>query len=213
MTASAEPRTRREEVGDAIRQAIILGELQPGQKLREVALACDLGVSRPTLREALLGLVQEGLCEQEPHRGFSVARLDAQELRDLADTRLVLDRIAIEGIWADPSRLAEVDLAWAAYLTADNDPVAQHAAHVRLHQAIWEASHNSMLGRLWPVMESLAVLVLAQDQAARPDTGRAREVHGQLVEAIHSRDLTVVDAALLHHTRDSAEEFLALRGD
>ncbi|MEK9809172.1 MAG: GntR family transcriptional regulator, partial [Candidatus Nanopelagicales bacterium] len=54
------PRTRREIAAQGIRRAIILGDLAPGQKLREVALAAELGVSRPTLREALLLLTHEG---------------------------------------------------------------------------------------------------------------------------------------------------------
>jgi DNA-binding GntR family transcriptional regulator len=206
-------RTRREEAADAIRRAIISGDLQPGQRLREVALAADLGVSRPTLREALRTLVQEGLCEQEPHRGFAVARLDAEAIRDLTDTRLVLDRMAIEGIWDAPDGMNVVDHAWAAYAGADSDPVSQHLAHLALHRALWQASGNSMLMRMWPVAESMSTLVLAQDQAVRRDPDRALAVHAALLEAIRSRDPQALDAAMAEHTRRSAEEFLILRGD
>ena len=219
-----EVRTRREEAADAIRRAIISGDLQPGQRLREVALAAELGVSRPTLREALRTLVQEGMCEQEPHRGFAVASLDAEAIRDLTDTRLVLDRMAIEGIWdstdgagsVDPSGLdgmALVNQAWSAYAAADPDPVSQHLAHLALHRALWQASGNSMLMRLWPVAESMSTLVLAQDQAVRRDPDRALAVHAVLIEAIRSRDPEALDAAMAEHTRRSAEEFLMLRGD
>lgn len=208
-----EVRTRREEAADAIRGAIISGDLQPGQRLREVALAAELRVSRPTLREALRTLVQEGLCEQEPHKGFAVASLDAEALRDLTDTRLVLDRMAIEGIWRSPDGVAAVEEAWAAYAEADPDAVSQHLAHLALHRALWQASGNSMLMRLWPVAESMSTLVLAQDQAVRRDPGRALAVHGALIEAIRSRDPEALDAALADHTRRSAEEFLTLRGD
>lgn len=208
-----EVRTRREEAADAIRRAIISGDLHPGQRLREVALAADLGVSRPTLREALRTLVQEGLCAQEPHRGFAVARLDDQAIRDLTETRLVLDRMAIEGIWETAEGMDSVEDAWAAYDAAANDPVSQHVAHLALHRALWQASGNSMLVRMWPVAESMSTLVLAQDQAVRRDPERARIVHGQLIEAIRSRDPEALDAALAAHTRRSAEEFLTLRGE
>ncbi|MBM3687696.1 MAG: GntR family transcriptional regulator [Actinobacteria bacterium] len=223
-------RTRREEAAEAIRRAIISGDLQPGQRLREVALAGEVGVSRPTLREALRTLVQEGLCEQEPHRGFAVASLDDQAIRDLAETRLVLDRMAIEGIWAagpdgggsadSPGYadsglvgMAAVDAAWSAYVDADSDPVSQHLAHLALHRALWQASGNSMLMRMWPVAESMSTLVLAHDQAVRRDPGRALAVHASLIEAIRSRDPEALDAAMAEHTRRSAEEFLTLRSD
>lgn len=208
-----EVRTRREEAADAIRRAIISGDLQPGQRLREVALAAELGVSRPTLREALRTLVQEGLCEQEPHRGFAVASLDAAAIRDLTDTRLVLDRMAIEGIWAAPGGMDLVEQAWSAYAEADSDAVAQHLAHLALHRALWQASGNSMLLRMWPVAESMSTLVLAQDQAVRRDPGRALAVHRQLIDAIRSRDPGALDTAMAEHTQRSAEEFLTLRGD
>jgi DNA-binding GntR family transcriptional regulator len=208
-----ELRTRREEAADAIRRAIISGDLHPGQRLREVALATDLGVSRPTLREALRTLVQEGLCEQEPHRGFAVARLDDQAIRDLTETRLVLDRMAIHGIWESPDGIDKVEDAWSAYAEADDDAVAQHLAHLALHRALWLASGNSMLMRMWPVAESMSTLVLAQDQAVRGDPERARIVHGQLIAAIHARDPEALDAALAAHTRRSAEEFLSLRSE
>ena len=208
-----EVRTRREEAADAIRRAIISGDLQPGQRLREVALAAELGVSRPTLREALRTLVQEGLCEQEPHRGFAVASLDAEAIRDLADTRLVLDRMAIEGIWASADGMDLVEQAWSAYAEADPDAVSQHLAHLALHRALWQASGNSMLMRMWPVAESMSTLVLAQDQAVRRDPGRALAVHAKLIDAIRSRDPEALDAAMAEHTRRSAEEFLTLRGD
>lgn len=217
MTSAAQSpgpqaRTRREEAADAIRGAIISGDLRPGQRLRELALAADLGVSRPTLREALRTLVQEGLCEQEPHRGFAVASLDAGAIRDLAETRLVLDRMAIEGIWAADEGMDEVESAWSAYVDADPDAVSQHLAHLALHRALWQASGNSMLMRMWPVAESMSTLVLAQDQAVRADPGRAQWVHAQLIEAIRSHDPDALDAALAEHTSRSAEEFLALRG-
>jgi DNA-binding GntR family transcriptional regulator len=209
-----EVRTRREEVVDAVRRAIIAGDLHPGQRLREVALATELGVSRPTLREALRTLAQEGLCEQEPHRGFAVARLDAGAIRDLSETRLVLDRMAVEGIWAGgDSAIREAEDAWSAYTRADSDPLEQHLAHLALHRALWEASGNSMLMRLWPVAESMSTLVLAQDQAVRSNPERARDVHGELMDAIRSRDPQRLEAALDEHTSRSAEEFISLRGE
>lgn len=204
---------RRESTAEAIRRAIILGELQPGQKLREISLAAELGVSRPTLREALLSLAQEGLIVSEHHRGFSVARLDPDGIRDLAEARLALDRMALASIRSRPERLADVKAAWSTYAerAEDADPFEQHAAHVEFHRALWEASQQSTLLRLWPVIESLSMLVLAQDQVTRQDPRRALEMHGQLVTALIDGDDASVDEALQQHTRRSAEEFLSLR--
>jgi DNA-binding GntR family transcriptional regulator len=199
----------------AVRRAVVLGELRPGEKLREVKLAAALDVSRPTLREALNLLVQEGLLVQEPYRGFSVTELDADAIRDIARTRVPLDLIAITAILDDRTgrRLQLLRDAWDRYANVgpSADPLAQHEAHVALHHGIWVASENSMLLRLWPVTEALTTIALAQDQASRGDPERAHRVHRELVEAILSRDVPGIEHELGRHTLDSAEELLAIR--
>jgi DNA-binding GntR family transcriptional regulator len=207
---------QREAVVTAVRRAVVLGELKPGEKLREVKLAAALDVSRPTLREALNLLVQEGLLVQEPYRGFSVTALDAGAIRDIARTRIPLDLIAVTAILEDSSgrRRRLVREAWECYeaVGPDADALAQHEAHVALHHGIWVASENTMLLRLWPVTEALTTIVLAQDQAARADPERARRLHRQLVEAILGGDLTRIQHELAQHTVDSAEELLSIGG-
>lgn len=206
---------QRETVVTHVRRAVVLGELEPGEKLREVRLAAELGVSRPTLREALNLLVQDGLLVQEPYRGFSVTRLEPRAIRDLATTRVPLDLIAIRAILEDEigRRLELVRDAWAEYdrLAFDPDPLVQHMAHVDFHRGVWVASENSMLLRLWPVTEALTTIALAQEQAARADPHRAHAIHRHLVEAILGGDLAEIETRLRHHTIDSAEEFLGLR--
>jgi DNA-binding GntR family transcriptional regulator len=93
--------SRREAVVNQIRRGIVLGVLRPGEKLTEVALATALRVSRPTVREALAQLAQEGLLTAEPYRGLRVTEIDAAAIRDLAQTRLALDRLAIRAIMND----------------------------------------------------------------------------------------------------------------
>ena len=80
-----------DRVADELRRAVFDGELESGTPLREVAIAASLGVSRPTVREALTVLVAEGLATREPNRGVSVAtpggRLRARRLRGPAGAR------------------------------------------------------------------------------------------------------------------------------
>jgi DNA-binding GntR family transcriptional regulator len=206
---------QREAVVTHIRRAVVLGTLRPGEKLREVKLAAALNVSRPTLREALNLLVQDGLLVQEPYRGFSVTELDPGAVRDIARTRVPLDLIAVSAILEDATggRLQAVRDAWNTFdrLAFDPDPLVRHEAHVAFHHGLWAASENTMLLRLWPVTEALTTIALAQEQAARADPERAHAVHQQLVQAIVTGDLALIEERLSHHTVDSAEEFLAFR--
>src|SRR3954452_24930831 len=72
-----------DRVADELRRAIFDGELESGTALREGALAASLGVSRPTVREALAVLVAEGIATREPNRGVSVSAPAPDSVRDV----------------------------------------------------------------------------------------------------------------------------------
>src|SRR3954469_21734759 len=80
-----------DRVASELRRAVFDGELESGTPLREVAIAASLGVSRPTVREALAVLVAEGLATREPNRGVSVGSPQAESVRDVCAARLVLE--------------------------------------------------------------------------------------------------------------------------
>lgn len=207
--------SRRDGVLNEIRRAVITGGLQLGARLTEGDLAASLNVSRPTMREAIMQLSQEGLLIQEPYRGLRVAALDPTSIRDTARTRLALDTLAINDILADLTgrRLDLVLRAWQTYdrLPDDADPIAAHQAHVAFHKAIWEASENTMLIRLWPMTEAHITLIMATDQATRRDPRRSHDQHEALVKAIAARDQRRIHAALVVHTIDSAEELIEIK--
>jgi DNA-binding GntR family transcriptional regulator len=209
--------TRRDAVMNQIRRAILLGRLRPGEKLTENRLATSLNVSRPTMREALTQLTQEGLLIQEPYRGLRVADLDPESIMDIARTRVALDMLAIKDVLADSSgrRLERVVAAWRAYdqLPFDADPLEAHEAHLAFHRGVWNASENTLLIRLWPVTEAHITIALAYDQATRDDPRRAHDVHEAIVDAVVSGDLEQVHRALVVHTIDSAETLVAMLTD
>src|ERR1700754_4253911 len=82
----AAPRVR-----DLLEEAILEGELQPGERLRAEALAQRFGTSRTPVREALLQLEAQGLVDVEPNRGAVVRAFDADDLRDLYEVRALLE--------------------------------------------------------------------------------------------------------------------------
>src|SRR5690606_11393773 len=88
------PATLRTRVEDFLRSAIMEGRLKGGDRLREVELCDELGVSRPTLREALRTLAAERLITIEPHRGPSVVRITPKVARDLYALRALLESYA-----------------------------------------------------------------------------------------------------------------------
>ena len=97
----------REVVFNTLRQAILKGELKPGERLMEIALAERLGVSRTPIREAMRKLELEGLVVMIPRRGAQVANITEKDLNDVLEVRIVLENMAIEKACA---RMTEEDI-------------------------------------------------------------------------------------------------------
>ena len=90
-----------------IRRLILFGELPPGSRLHEVKLSERLGISRPSLREALRGLAAARILEQTPRHGYYVAELTARDLEEIYGLRAALEEYALSLI---VPRLAATEL-------------------------------------------------------------------------------------------------------
>lgn len=85
----------RDVVFNTLRNAIMTGELSPGERLMEIKLADKLGVSRTPIREAIRKLELEGLVVNTPRKGAEVANISAEDLRDVLEVRRTLEVLAI----------------------------------------------------------------------------------------------------------------------
>ena len=77
----------RDVVFNTLRSAILMGKLEPGERLMEIALANKLGVSRTPIREAIRKLELEGLVIMTPRKGAEVARITEKDLQDVLEVR------------------------------------------------------------------------------------------------------------------------------
>src|SRR5215470_1616735 len=112
-------RTRRAQVAEVLRNAIFAGKIAPGTQLVEMKLAHRLGVSRGSVREAILELVEQGLVVNKPYAGTFVIRIDEKSLGELFSLRKVLDRYAFTMLW--PRR----DDTYRTEFTARNRAIAR----------------------------------------------------------------------------------------
>lgn len=87
--------TAQDLVLASVRKAILSGVLAPGARLRQEELADVFGTSRIPVREALRALEYEGLVTSEPHRGFTVTALDADDVEEVYDLRILLESHAV----------------------------------------------------------------------------------------------------------------------
>src|SRR5580704_13941701 len=113
-TTGAAP-SRTEAVLDAIKRAILAGELRPGQSLVETELAQLLGVSKTPVREALKTLAGAGLVTMSPYRGATVRAIDPASAAAIYDLRLLLEPEAVRrAVQASAGAGRPDDGAWSA---------------------------------------------------------------------------------------------------
>ena len=142
----------RDVVFNTLRQAILTGELKPGERLMEIHLANRLGVSRTPIREAIRKLELEGLVIMIPRRGAEVAQITEKSMNDVLEVRRALDalctELACDRISAD--ELDELRLACQKFeemvKTKDLKKIVQ--ADVALHNIIVQATRNQRLVQL-----------------------------------------------------------------
>ena len=143
------PRTLlRDDVHRRIRDAIVRGELQPGEKLRDGELGEWLGVSRTPVREALLRLAEAGLVTARPGRETIVAPEDPVTLAHArtisAELHALAARLAAPHAAADPAALARLNEANERLRTA-TDPEAAITADTDVHDVVVALSGNQLL--------------------------------------------------------------------
>lgn len=206
----ADARTTADAVYEALRQAILAGELAPGRRLRSDALAGELNVSRTPVREALRKLEAEGLVEAS-RSALVVRQLSEEDLTEIFYVREALEGMAAR-LAAENATRAEIDEL--AALVEDMGAVAarDNVAGLRrltgeFHVLVCRASHNKRLIR------SLTALL---DHARQAQTStlylprrpaEALEEHAALLRAIERRDPDQAETLARAHRRKT----LALR--
>lgn len=181
-----------DRVAGELRRAVFDGELESGTPLRELALASSLGVSRPTVREALTLLVSEGLATREPHRGVAVASPQAESVRDVCRARLVLEGAGVRR-WPDAAEeLRErVRSALAAYTTSVADRVSYqelNERHLAFHVSLVGLTGSPRLVVMAEALVSELRLALAQVDRLRRNAHDQADTHTALVLLLESCD-------------------------
>ena len=143
----------RDIVFQTLRNAIITGELQPGERLMETQLAEKLGVSRTPIREAIRKLELEGLVVMVPRKGAQVAQFTEKDIQDVLEVRAALEalaaRLACQRM--DDRAFLKLQLAIAEYSYAakSKDLEMMIEKDVEFHDIICNATQNDKLIQLF----------------------------------------------------------------
>lgn len=195
----------RDVIFNTIREAIIVGELKPGERLMEVQLAEKMGVSRTPVREAIRKLELEGLVEMLPRKGAHVADLSVKDIMNVLEVRSTLDGLAstlsAERITDEELKeLRHVQQQFANYVEKDNlQGIIKK--DVEFHDIIYRSSRNDKLMQIINNLREQAQrfrVVYLKDYSNPKDIN---EEHAEIIEAIAARNVVAAQQAAQKHIK------------
>ena len=202
----------RDVVFNTLRQAILTGEMKPGERLLEIHLANKLGVSRTPIREAIRMLELEGLVIMVPRRGAQVAQITEKSMSDVLEVRCALDVLAVELACERITTEAVEELREAcrefekATTTKDVHVIAK--ADVAFHDIIFKAAGNP---RLTQMINNLAEQMYRYRFEYIKDESQHQMLvkeHCLICESIEKRDVEGAKEAIRKHIENQENSII-----
>ncbi|MEV8087156.1 GntR family transcriptional regulator [Streptomyces nigra] len=193
----------REKVADALRAALIAGELRPGEVYSAPGLAARFGVSATPVREAMLDLAKEGLVDTVPNKGFRVTAVSEKQLDEYKHIRALIEIPTVVELaaTADPVSLEALRPAAREIVraAADGDLIAYVEADTRFHLGLLALAGNA---HLVEVVRDLRKRSRLYGLTALVEAGRlpaSAEEHLELLDALLARDERAVREVMTRH--------------
>lgn len=206
----------QEQAYQALKTAILSGELAPGQRLVEVQLAKQLQVSRTPIREAMQLLEHENLIANDANDTLRVATISVTDAAQLYDCRIALEQLSVTEACqnASKSQLKELEqMVEQAEKLVKSKPTQLTSFRLldldyRFHQLIAKSSRNpwlvSLLDRVFDKMQLLRM----QTTKNNPQVLEIRTEHRQIYEPVRDRNSEAAVAAIREHLTASKERVI-----
>ncbi|MGW2285456.1 GntR family transcriptional regulator [Streptomyces phaeochromogenes] len=193
----------RERVADALRAALIAGELRPGEVYSAPGLATRFGVSATPVREAMLDLAKEGLVDTVPNKGFRVTAVSEKQLDEYTHIRSLIEIPTTVSLAATADPVALEALRPAAHesvtAAATGDLIAHVEADMRFHLGLLALAGNDHLVEVVRDLRKRSRLygLHALVKAGRLEASAAE--HLDILDALIARDEEAVRAVMTRH--------------
>lgn len=184
-----------------LKDDLLQGAFQPGDALREVALAERFGVSRTPVREALTRLLHEGLLERRA-RGLFVKEIDPEQIMQVYDLRILLEGQAAQEA---ASVRTEVDLMRLQALVdrdrslTEPDDATRLATNIEFHRALWRAAHNPVLEDLLERLATHQIHAPSSTLSIGTRWSESLDEHQRIVDKVRERDTAKASELLREH--------------
>lgn len=194
-------------VTTALRDAIVGGRFEAGERLVETDLAEQFGTSRGPIRDALAELERTGLVELRPRKGSFVRTLTPTDVAEVYSLRITLESMAIRtAISAGRGGSIGPELleALAVAHEGGDGPHAIALADMALHRAVVAAAEHQRLLDAWEALADQTLLMMATLPSVAPDIQGPMGAHRAIVDGLASGDADVAVAALVDHLTEAS---------
>ncbi|WP_219837050.1 GntR family transcriptional regulator [Paenibacillus sp. R14(2021)] len=201
------PTSLRHRVTDEIRNAILTGQLKPGDRLREIAISKEMGVSRGPIREAIRTLEQEGLLHSSPYKETVVAEFSKEEVIEvLIPIRLTIELFAIR---SGLSRMSDEDfMHMNRFVEGMKEAAAQKDLarivdyDISFHEYLIQASRASNIINIWSSIVNRIRLHFFVQGPMYHDQNQIYEEHAVLLQAMQAKDVEQTCQLMKAHIYD-----------
>lgn len=195
---------------DRLKRSIIDGAYRPGQQLKVLRVARELGISRTPVKEALGRLEQEGLVKRDPGSGYSVRGLSVSDILNLYKVREALEveaaREALPNLTADTFQAMRETLKRADSLFKQKRFNDFLRINREFHNIIAAQTRNSVLQEMLSNLDarfwSIGTIVVSRNPQRAQDIRRENR---DILDALITRDLRKVEDAIKAHVRGAAD--------
>lgn len=207
----------REIVFETLREAILSAKLEPGERLMEIQLAEEMGVSRTPVREAIRKLELEGFVVMIPRKGAYVAGISQKDVTDVFEVRAALEALAA-GLAAERATDEEIEKLDRSLLAYSEQTIKQDIngiveSDTDFHDLLYKCSRN---GRLQTIITHLREIIQRVRTVSLSQPGRSRdavEEHRQIVDAIAERNVELAQNLAREHIYNAENSMLnSLKG-
>lgn len=195
-----------------IRDAIILGKIEPGAHLKEARLSGELGISRLPIREALRLLEKEGLVENLPYKGTFVKRLTQKDAVDVFTVRGAIEELGIKLMMprVTPAIVDGLKQAIARVETAEKggDLIACADEDLGFHRLLCEYADNDRLLAVWDNLALQAKIFLCMGKSGYGADKDYAKSHASLLRAIEMQNTELAVSHLRIHIAEGLDYLL-----
>ncbi len=199
----------RKKVADVLREAILSGELKPGDALVETTLATQLGVSRAPLREALRSLSKDGLIETVPYRGTTVKTLSQKDIEEIYSLRVLHESFALKRI-IERNRPSDVKILEQICITMEKaahkqDLEALNQADDNFHRQLILLAEHDMLTVIWDQLALRVRQIMTLRNKLNENPMEIAMNHPPIVQAIQAKDYAQATALIERHVASAKD--------